>query len=84
MRNEADKAELIQSVQAYFIPASLFLATLISAAGIFLLHNGYALGWAFLTLGTALIAGSFATFFHFHNKLRAGGLIPREADEIAE
>lgn len=80
MRSEADKAEFIQSVQAYYIPASLFLATLISSAGIFLVYNGYALGFAFLTVGMTIVVSAFVIFFRFQNKMRASGRIPRQED----
>ena len=80
MRNEADKAELIQSIQAYYIPASLFVATLITSAGIFLLYNGYALGYAFAALGVSIMVSAFVIFFRFQNKLRVDGQIARKED----
>ncbi len=83
MRSDADKAELIQSIQAYYIPASLFVATLITAAGIFLLYNGYALGYAFAAVGGAMIVSAFVIFFRFQNKLRAQGQLPREDNDAS-
>jgi hypothetical protein len=80
MRNEADKAELIQSMQAYYIPAGLFIATLISSAGIFLLYSGYALGFLFLGIGISIMVSAFVIFFRFQNKLRVGGQIARIED----
>ena len=80
MRDEADKAELIQSVAAYFIPAGLFVATLIASAGIFLLYNGYALGYLFAGLGITIMVSAFVIFFRFQNKLRVSGKIAREED----
>ena len=80
MQDEADKAELIQSMQAYYIPASLFIATLITSAGIFLLYSGYSLGFLFAAIGVAIMVSAFVIFVRFQNKLRVGGQIAREED----
>jgi hypothetical protein len=80
MRDEAEKAELIQSIQAYYIPASLFLATLIMSAGIFLLYNGYTLGYLLGGLGFTIMVSAFVIFVRFQNKLRVGGQIARKQD----
>lgn len=80
MKNEADKAELIQSIRAYYIPSSLFIATLINAAGIFLVYNGYSLGFGLLALGVTVIASAITFFVRFQNKLRVSGQIARAED----
>lgn len=80
MSNDADRAELIQSMQAYYIPCSLFLATLITSAGIFLLYNAYPLGYLLVAIGVTIMISAFVIFFRFQNKLRVDGLIAREED----
>lgn len=71
--DEIDKAELIQSLRAYLIPTSLFIACLIGAAGTFLLYTGYPLGWAFIACSAGIIIWAFNAFIRFQNKLRAHG-----------
>lgn len=73
MKDEITRAELIQSVKALLIPLSLFLATLASAAGTFLIYNGYSLGWAFVLLAAATIVAALTAFVRFQNKLRVKG-----------
>lgn len=80
MANEADRAELIQSMAAYYIPCSLFLATLITSAGIFLLYNSYALGYLLAFIGVSIMVSAFVIFFRFQNKSRVNGLIARAED----
>lgn len=80
MRTQADKAELIQSMQAYYIPSSLFIATLITSAGIFLLYSGYSLGFLFVGIGVTIMVSAFVIFFRFQNKLRVDGQIARIED----
>ena len=75
-RVDIERAELIQSLQAYLIPSSLFVACLVMAAGTFLLYNRFSLGWAFVGLALVIMAAAFTAFFRFQNKLRAGGQIP--------
>ena len=75
---EAERAELIQSVKALLIPASLFLACIVMAAGIFLLYNHEALGYAFVVVSIAVIACAFTAFIRFQNKYRAKGILPPE------
>jgi len=76
--NEVDRAELIQSVKAFAIPASLFLSCVISAGGVFLVYNGYALGWAFVAISATIIISAFTAFIRFQNKLRVAGRIAQE------
>lgn len=73
MMDEIDKAELIQSLNAYLIPTTLFVACLIGAAGTFLLYTGYNLGWMFIACSIGIIVWAFSAFIHFQNKLRANG-----------
>ena len=75
MSSDAEKAEIIQSVKAFLIPSSLFIATVIMSAGTFLIYNGYTLGWAFVGVSATVITIAFVAFVHFQNKLRAGGKI---------
>ncbi len=87
MRNElaeAERAELIQSITALYIPLSLFLSCVIFAAGSFLLYNGESLGWAFIAV-TALVATSaIVALIRFQNKYRAKGIVPREFETTSE
>lgn len=80
MNKEIEKAELIQSVAAYVIPSSLFIASLIMAAGTFLLYNSFTVGWALIAVSLSIMTGSFILFFRFHNKQRAAGMFP-DSDE---
>lgn len=80
MSSEVEKAELIQSVNAFLIPSSLFLASLITSAGGFLLYNGYTLGWALIAFGLTVMAIAFTLFIRFQNKLRARGQFRRLED----
>jgi len=73
INSEVDKAEFIQAVKAFLIPASLFIATIITSAGIFLLYYRYSLGWALVVTGGTIMASAFVAFCRFHNKLRARG-----------
>jgi uncharacterized protein (DUF58 family) len=84
MNRDLDRAELAQALKAFLIPASLFLATLISAAGAFLIYSGYSLGLAFLFASAAIMTGAFVAFFRFQNKLRAAGHFkPEESDRAS-
>lgn len=82
MSREAEKAELIQSVKAFLIPSSLFVACLIASAGTFLLYNGYALGWGFVAVGGTIIISAFTAMIRFQNKLRVKGQYEADADVI--
>lgn len=73
MKRDVDTAEFVQALKAFLIPSSLFLSTLISAAGTFLIYSGYCLGFAFLFASAAIMTGAFVAFFRFQNKLRAAG-----------
>lgn len=71
--NEIERAELIQSLKAYLIPSSLFVACLIGAAGTFLIREGYAVGWAFVGVCATIIISSMWAFICFQNKHRYEG-----------
>jgi len=73
MSNEIEKAELIQSLQAFLIPSSLFLATVISAAGGFLIYSGYSVGFALIAIALTVMIVSLTAFVRFQNKQRAQG-----------
>lgn len=70
---EIERAELVQSLNAYLIPSSLFVACLIGAAGTFLLREGYQLGWAFIGVTALIIGWAFWAFICFQNKHRYEG-----------
>jgi hypothetical protein len=72
--NEIDRAEYKQALNAYLIPSGLFVACLLGAAGIFLVREGYGLGWVFMTASTAVIVWAFAAFITFQNKFRSKGI----------
>ena len=75
---DAERAELIQAVKALLIPASLFLACIIMAAGIFLVYNHEALGYAFVAVSLTIVICAFIAFIRFQNKYRAKGILPVE------
>ena len=79
MNNEIERAEFNQSLKAFLIPASLFIATLTSACGAFLVFTGYAFGWLFLCVSGAVITIALAAFARFQNKLRAAGQFRQDA-----
>lgn len=81
--NEIDRAELIQSVKAYFIPSGMFVSCLLGAAGAFLLQEGYMVGWGFIMASALLIVLSFVSFCTFQNKLRAKGKMKDQYDSPA-
>jgi hypothetical protein len=78
--SEIDRAEFTQAINAYFIPTGLFVACLMGAAGIFLIREGYGLGWAFLVGSAAIMVWAFTAFVKFQNKLRAKGMIVNEPE----
>lgn len=71
--NDIERAEFIQSLKAYLIPSSLFVACLIGAAGTFLIREGYQLGWAFIAVTGLIIVSAFWAFICFQNKHRYEG-----------
>lgn len=81
---EAEKAELIQSIKALYIPFSLFLSCVILAGGVFLINNNEPIGWAFLGVSATVSLSAFIALFRFQNKSRAKGLIVAEPDDLDE
>jgi len=79
---EAERAELIQSVKALFIPLSLFLACCIMAAGVFLIYNLEPCGWVFVGISATLMVTAFIALIRFQNKLRARGVLVPEEEAI--
>ena len=84
MKGEVEKAEFIQSLKAFLIPSSLFIATLISAAGSFLVYSGYSLGWIFLFTSGSIMTFAFVAFIRFQNKLRLQGHFKQEVLELEQ
>jgi len=77
--NDADKAEYVQSLKAYLIPSSMFVACLFNAAGIYIMYAGNTVGLVFLGAGFAIIIGALFAFVTFQNKHRADGTSPHTA-----
>lgn len=73
MTNDVEKSELIQSLKAFLIPVSLFLATVTSSAGVFLLYNGYQVGIFLVLIGFTVVIAALVAFVRFQNKMRAQG-----------
>lgn len=71
--NEIEKADLNQSLKAYLIPSLLFVATLITAAGMFIIYSGNSAGWPFVAVGGTIMLWSFWALITFHNEWRAKG-----------
>lgn len=79
--NEIDKAERVQAWKAFLIPASLFVACLFNAAGIYICYTGNSIGVIFIGFGFAIITAGMFAFVTFHNKRRAVGEYKRVSDE---
>lgn len=82
-REKVEKAELIQSVKALFIPLSLFLSCVIFSAGTFLLYNGEPFGWVFITITALMAVAAIFALVRFQNPYRAKGVITK-ADDSAD
>lgn len=80
-REQVEKAELIQSIKALFIPLSLFLSCVIFSAGTFLLYNGEAFGWVFIAITGLMAVAAIFALVRFQNPYRAKGVITRATDE---
>lgn len=78
---EAEKAAFIQAVKALYIPLSLFLACVISAAGVFLVYSNLSLGWIFIFASALIIVSAFIALIKFQNQYRVKGLVGREEAE---
>ncbi|MBU6453081.1 MAG: hypothetical protein KGS72_14950 [Cyanobacteria bacterium REEB67] len=79
----AEKAELLQSLKALYIPFSLFIACCIFAAGAFMVYNDEPAGWGFIAATCLIALSAFIALFKFQNKFRAQGIIPTR-DTIVE
>ena len=71
--NDTDRAERMQAVKAFAIPASLFVACLFNAAGIYILYSGNSVGVFFIGMGFAIIVTGMFLFVTFQNKQRTAG-----------
>jgi hypothetical protein len=80
-KDEAQQAESWQSLKAFLIPFTLFLAVVGSAAGMFLVYNQEPLGWLFLIVSGVTIILDFVGLIRFQNKWRAQGHLPKEETE---
>jgi multisubunit Na+/H+ antiporter MnhC subunit len=80
--NEIDKAERMQAWKAFLIPASLFVACLFNAAGIYILYSGSSIGVIFLGLGFAIIVTGLFLFVTFQNKHRTQGNWKRVSEDF--
>jgi hypothetical protein len=81
--NDIDRAERSQAWKAFLIPASLFVACLFNAAGIYILYNGDSVGVIFLGIGFAIVITGLFLFVTFHNKQREQGRYHRAAEDMA-
>ena len=79
---KAERAELIQSVLALFIPLVLFLSVVVLAAGMFLIYNEESVGWAFIGVAATMALGSIISLIKFQNKLRARGVVPQDPNDV--
>lgn len=81
-RERAERAELMQSIKALFIPLSLFLSCVIFSAGVFLLYNNEAAGWGFIAVTGLMAVSAITCLVRFQNPYRAKGVISHKVDEI--
>jgi len=80
-KEKAERAELLQSIWALFIPLSLFLAAVISSAGVFLLYNGESAGWIFIAVTGLMAIAAITALVKFQNPYRAKGVISRAKED---
>ena len=78
--NDIDRAERAQALKAFIIPASLFVACLFNAAGIYILYAGNSVGIFFIGIGFAIIVTGMFLFITFHNKQREQGQFSQAQD----
>jgi len=82
--SDIEKAELLQSLKALYIPLSLFLSCVSFSAGVYLVYNNEQFGWVFIS-GTVLVAlSAFFALFKFQNTYRVKGMIASEMEEAEE
>ncbi len=82
-RERVEKAELMQSIKALYIPLSLFLSCVIFSAGTFLLYNNEPFGWVFIAITGLLAVTAIFALVRFQNPYRAKGVITRADDSDA-
>lgn len=78
---DAEKAEVVQAVKALFIPSSLFLACVMSAAATFLIYHREPLGWVFAVIALTTIASAFFALIRFQNKYRVRGVLLKDDEQ---
>lgn len=78
--DQVERAEMIQNLKAYLIPSGMFLSTVINAAGIFLVYNGYGVGWVLVAAGVTAIIVALVAFARLQNKYREKGLMKEPRD----
>lgn len=76
MLDKADKAELNQAIKAYYIPSSLFLATLCGSAGVSLVYEHQSFGYVLILVAVLVMVSAFVMLAHFQNRLRVSGVVP--------
>ncbi|MBX9669838.1 MAG: hypothetical protein K2X93_19595 [Candidatus Obscuribacterales bacterium] len=76
-----ERAELMQSVKALFIPLALFLSCVIFSGGVFLIYNNESFGWVFIGITGLLAITAFIALVKFQNPYRAKGIITRVREE---
>jgi hypothetical protein len=76
-----ERAELMQSMKALYIPLSLFLSCVSFSAGAFLIYNNESFGWGFIALTGLLALSAFIALCQFQNPYRAKGIISKAMDE---
>lgn len=75
-----ERAEFIQNLKAYLIPSGMFLSTVINAAGIFLVYNGYGVGYVLIGVGVTAIICALVAFARLQNNYRANGQMKEPRD----
>lgn len=71
--DKVEKAEVTQNLKAYLIPSGMFLATVVNAAGIFLIYNEYPVGWILVAIGVTSVVVALVAFARLQNNYRVKG-----------
>ncbi len=76
---KAERAALVQSVKALYIPLSLFISCVISAGGMYMVFytEDKSPGYVFLGVAFTIIISAFIALIRFQNNYRAKGVIGR-------
>jgi hypothetical protein len=77
-----ERAELMQSIKALYIPLSLFLSCVVFSAGVFCLYNNEPAGWGFIALTGLLAVTSIGALIKFQNPYRARGVITKSEETV--